>query len=150
MLADLVKAGKLPPVDQRLPDSPLVVKPLDSVGTYGGEWRTGTIERNGNDLIRNIGYEQLMRYTPTYDAVVPNLAESVKASDDGKEYTFTLRKGLKWSDGSPFTSEDVVFWYEDVLMNREITPAPPKPAFVVSRVDDRPSSGRSKLRMGCS
>src|SRR5215218_3386866 len=96
MLADLVKAGKLPAVDQRLPASPLVVKPL---------------ERNGNDLIRNIGYEQLMRYTPGYDAVIPNVAESVKASDDGKEYTFTLRKGLKWSDGSPFTSEDVLFWY---------------------------------------
>jgi peptide/nickel transport system substrate-binding protein len=136
MLADMVKAGKLPLVDQRLPDTPLVVKPLESVGKYGGEWRTGTIERNGNDLIRNIGYEQLMRYTPTYDAVIPNVAESVKASDDGKEYTFTLRKGLKWSDGSPFTSDDVVFWYADVLMNREITPAPPKPAFTVTKVDD--------------
>ena len=68
--------------------------------------------------------------------MIPNVAESVKASDDGKEYTFTLRKGLKWSDGSPFTADDVLFWYEDVLMNKEITPAPPKPAFVVTKVDD--------------
>jgi peptide/nickel transport system substrate-binding protein len=136
MLAELVKGGKLPPVDQRLPTNPLVVKPLESSGKYGGEWHTGTIERNGNDLIRNIGYEQLMRYTPTYDAVIPNVAESVTASDDGKQFTFTLRKGLKWSDGSPFTSDDVVFWYEDVLMNKEITPAPPKPSFVVAKVDD--------------
>ncbi|MBV9896450.1 MAG: ABC transporter substrate-binding protein [Chloroflexi bacterium] len=136
MLADLVKGGTLPPVDQRLPANPFVVKPLESTGNYGGEWHTGTIERNGNDLIRNIGYEQLMRYTPNYDAVIPNVAESVKASDDGKQYTFTLRKGLKWSDGSPFTSDDVVFWYEDVLMNSEITPAPPKPSFKVAKVDD--------------
>ncbi len=55
MLAERVTAGTLPPVDQRLPATPLVVVPLESVGTYGGQWRTGTIERNGNDLLRNIG-----------------------------------------------------------------------------------------------
>jgi hypothetical protein len=79
ILADLVKAGKLPAVDQRLPQVPLVVKPLDSIGKYGGEWRSGTIERNGNDLLRNIGYEQLLRYSPDYRTVMMNLAESVKA-----------------------------------------------------------------------
>jgi peptide/nickel transport system substrate-binding protein len=136
MLAEQVAAGTLPPVDQRLPEVPVVVQPLESVGTYGGQWRTGTIERNGNDLFRNIGYEQLMRYTPTYDAVIPNAAESVQASDDGTEYTFTLRKGLKWSDGTPFTTDDVVFWYEDVLMNAEVTPTPPRLAFTVAKVDD--------------
>jgi peptide/nickel transport system substrate-binding protein len=136
MLAQLVKDGKLPPIDQRLPHTPLVVKPLDKVGKYGGEWRTGTIERNGNDLLRNIGYEQLLRYTPNYDAVIPNVAEAVKASEDGKEYTFTLRSGLKWSDGSPYTTDDVIFWYEDVVMNREITPNPPKPAYTVTKVDE--------------
>lgn len=136
MLADLVKAGKLPAVAQRLPEKPLVVKPQDAIGKYGGEWRTGTIERQGNDLRRNIGYEQLMRYTPGYDAVIPNVAESVKASTDGKEYTFTLRKGVKWSDGTPFTADDCVFWYEDVVINKEITPTAPKPLFVVTKVDD--------------
>ncbi len=80
-LADLVKAGKLPPVEQRLPESPLVVQPLDSIGTYGGQWHSGTIERNGNDLLRNIGYEQLLRYSPDYKTVLMNLAESVKAND---------------------------------------------------------------------
>ncbi len=66
MLAELVKAGKLPAVDQRLPQAPLVVKPLESIGKYGGEWHSGTIERTGNDCRRNIGYEQLMRYSPDY------------------------------------------------------------------------------------
>lgn len=136
MLADLVKAGKLPAIDRRLPEKPVVVKPLESIGKYGGQWRSGTIERQGNDLIRNIGYEQLMRYTPGYDAVVMNVAESVKASDDGKEYTFTLRKGINWSDGSPFTADDVLFWYEDVVINKEITPTPPKPLYVITKVDD--------------
>jgi peptide/nickel transport system substrate-binding protein len=136
MLAERVAAGELPPVDQRLPATPLVVTPLESVGTYGGQWRTGTIERNGNDLHRNIGYEQLMRYTPTYDAVIPNLAESVEASEDGTTYTFKLREGLKWSDGTPFTTEDVVFWYEDVLMNAEVTPTPPALRYTVAAVDE--------------
>src|SRR5512138_787428 len=136
MLADLVKGGKLPPVDQRLPPAPLVVKPQDAVGKYGGEWRTGTIERNGNDLLRNIGYEQLFRYSPDYKTVLMNCAEAVKASDDGKEYTITLRKGLKWSDGTPLTSDDVVFWYEDVIINKEVTPTPPKPLYVITKVDD--------------
>ena len=136
MLADLVKAGTLPPVEQRLPDSPLVVKPLDSIGKYGGQWHTGTIERNGNDLLRNIGYEQLLRYSPDYKIVMMNMAESVKASEDGTEYTFTLRKGVKWSDGNPFTTEDVQFWYDDVIMNKDITPTPPKPLYVITTVDD--------------
>jgi len=136
MLAELVKAGKLPAIDKRLPDKPLVVKPLEQVGKYGGEWRTGTIERNGNDLIRNIGYEQLMRYSPGYDAVLPNVAEAVQASPDGTEYTFTLRKGIKWSDGEPFTTDDVLFWYEDVVMTKEITPSPPKPPYTITKVDE--------------
>lgn len=136
MLADLVKAGKLPAIDLRLPAIPLVVKPAERVGKYGTEWRTGTIERNGNDLVRNIGYEQLLRYSPSYDAVIPNVAESVKASDDGKQYTFTLRKGLKWSDGKPFTADDIVFWAEDVVFNAEVTPTAPKPAFKVAKVDE--------------
>lgn len=136
MLSELVQAGTLSPVDQRLPVNPLVVEPLESVGTYGGTWRTGTIERNGNDLFRNIGYEQLMRYTPDYSTVIPNIAESVEVSDDGREYTFHLRAGLKWSDGTPFTSDDVVFWYEDVVMNEEITPTPPRLAYTITKVDD--------------
>src|SRR6476659_8494493 len=39
MLADLVKAGKLPPVEQRIPEEPLVVKPQGETGKYGGMWR---------------------------------------------------------------------------------------------------------------
>lgn len=136
MLAELVKAGTLPPVEERLPVNPVVVQPLESVGKYGGTWRTGTIEKNGNDLRRNIGYEQLLRWTPMWDGIVPNVAESYEASDDATTYTFHLRKGLKWSDGEPFTADDVVFWYEDVVMNEKITPNKPSRKYVVSKIDD--------------
>ena len=55
MLAELVKAGKLPPVEQRVPDEPLVIKPLESIGKYGGIWRrafTGPGDsENGNRIM---------------------------------------------------------------------------------------------------
>lgn len=49
------------------------------------------------------------------DKVEPALAESWTVSDDGLEYTFNLRQGVKWSDGQPFTAEDVLFTYNAVL-----------------------------------
>ena len=136
MLADLVQAGKLPPVAERLPVNPVVVQPLDAVGKYGGSWRSGTIEQNGNDLRRNIGYEQLTRWTSLWDGILPNVAESYEASEDATTYTFNLRKGLRWSDGEPFTADDLVFWYEDVLMNTDLTPNQPKNKFTVTKLDD--------------
>lgn len=135
-LADLVKAGKLPSVEDRLPVSPVVVQPQDSIGKYGGSWTTATIEMNGNDVRRNIGYEQLVRWTPQWDGLVANVAESYEASDDAMTYTFHLRKGLRWSDGEPFTADDIVFWYEDVLMNTDLTPNQPKRKFTVTKTDD--------------
>src|SRR5688572_13454301 len=41
MLAEQVKAGKLPPVEQRIPQDPLVLKPTHEIGKYGGTWRRG-------------------------------------------------------------------------------------------------------------
>ena len=40
-LAELVRQGKLPPVEQRIPAEPLVIKPLQTAGRYGGTWRRG-------------------------------------------------------------------------------------------------------------
>jgi len=136
MLADLVKAGKLPMVEERLPVNPVVVQPFESVGKYGGNWTTATIEKNGNDLRRNIGYEQLLRWTPMWDGLIPNVAESYEASEDATTFTFTLRKGVRWSDGEPFTADDVVFWYEDIIMNTDLTPNQPSRKYTVTKVDD--------------
>ncbi|MEZ4710718.1 MAG: ABC transporter substrate-binding protein [Caldilineaceae bacterium] len=125
MLAEQVRAGALPPVDERLPVEPVVVEPLDSIGQYGGEWFGGTIETNGNFWIRNGGYQQLLRWTPEWDGIIPNLAESYEANDDATEFTFHLRPGVRYSDGELLTADDIMFWYEDVLMNEELTPSIP-------------------------
>ncbi|HTE56643.1 MAG TPA: ABC transporter substrate-binding protein [Kofleriaceae bacterium] len=45
---------------------------------------------------------------------VPVLAESWTRSDDGRQITFKLRKGVKWHDGKPFTSKDVAFTYQSI------------------------------------
>ncbi|MDY8111031.1 ABC transporter substrate-binding protein [Fulvimarina sp. 2208YS6-2-32] len=127
----LVESGTLPPVEERLPAEPYVEEMVDSVGEYGGTLRT-TILANGDhyNLTRTIANELLVRWDPTWSDVVPSLAESFTVSDDATTYTFTLREGLHWSDGEPFTVEDIMFWYEDVFMNEQLTPSK-SPTFVV-------------------
>jgi peptide/nickel transport system substrate-binding protein len=71
-------------------------------------------------LFRYQAYEPLVRYNPEWTSVIPNVAESVTANDAATEFTFKLREGTRWSDGHPYTTEDVMFWYEDVFMNPEI------------------------------
>ncbi len=124
MLREMVDAGELPPLSERLPANPMVVETLDDgIGTYGGDWHGGTAERNANFYLRNGGYQQLLRWTPTWDGIEPNLAESVEANEDSTEFTFKLREGIKYSDGSTFNADDIMFWYENVLMNEDLTPA---------------------------
>ena len=122
-LAAMVKEGKLPPLDQRLGKAPLVVKPIEKVGKYGGQWRSGLL--GGQDtawLTRTIGNENLVRWDLEWKQVIPNVAEKFEANSDATEYTFTLREGMKWSDGQPFTADDILFWGEDHVLNKELNP----------------------------
>lgn len=122
-LATLVKDGKLPPLEQRLPKNPLTLKPVDKIGQYGGTWRTALL--GGQDtawLVRTVGNENLVRWDPEWKKVIPNVAESFEANQDATEFTFKLRQGMKWSDGKPFTADDILFWYEDVANNKELNP----------------------------
>ncbi len=122
-LAALVKEGKLPPLEQRLPKNPLSIKPVEKVGQYGGTWRTALL--GGQDtawLTRTLDNENLVRWDIEWKKVIPNVAESFEANKDATEFTFKLRQGMKWSDGKPFTADDILFWFEDVAMNKELNP----------------------------
>ncbi|MET3600962.1 ABC transporter substrate-binding protein [Martelella mangrovi] len=143
MLDAKVEDGSLPPVAERLPEDPYVETMVDGIGQYGGTLRT-TILANGDhyNLTRTIANELLVRWDPAWQKIVPSLAEDVTVSDDATTYTFKLRDGLKWSDGEPFTVDDIMFWYEDVFMNEALTPskssvfvAGGKPV-VVTKIDD--------------
>src|SRR5262245_21702027 len=124
-LAELVKAGKLPPVQDRIGQDPLVIKPLREIGRYGGTWRrgfTGPFDTsNGHRVAQN---DKLLYWDYTGTRIVPNIARGWEVSPDGRVITLYLRRGMKWSDGHPFTADDFVFWYEDVYQNKELVPTP--------------------------
>ncbi len=112
MLDALVQSGDLPPLEERLPANPLVVS-ADSIGTYGGTWRMGLNGGGDNGLIvKTVAYESLVRYDHEWKTVIPNLAESWEVNAEATEFTFKLREGVKWSDGTPFTTADIAFAVE--------------------------------------
>jgi peptide/nickel transport system substrate-binding protein len=120
-LAAAVAAGSLPALADRLPVDPLVIAPQESIGTYGGTWRSALRGTGDSTWIRRtIGYDSLVRWDPTFTTIVPNLAASYEVSTDAKTYTFRLREGLRWSDGAPFTAADIQFWHDQVLSNEKI------------------------------
>ena len=122
-LAYLVERKELPPLAQRLPEHPLVAKHAyagyERAGGYGGTWRTF---HTGPDLgawKMIAAYSPLIRWNWTCTDLEPGLAESWAFNADGSQLTLNLRKGLRWSDGHPYTSESFAFWYELCLDPRQ-------------------------------
>lgn len=142
-LAELVKAGKLPPVEERLPQEPLVLPVLEEIGKYGGTWRRVAIGPSDSWIINSrLSYSAFIRYSVMANEIIPHVASKWEQNADGSEFTFYLRKGMRWSDGAPFTVDGMMFWYEDVLNNAELTPSisawlkvSDKPV-VIEKVDD--------------
>ena len=125
-LAEQVKAGKLPPVEKRLPQKPLVV-PLGEAGTvlgnHGGTLHTLAGRSRDTRLFTVYGYARLVGYDRTLK-IQPDILESFDVKD-GRVFTFQLRKGHRWSDGHPFTADDFRYYWEDVANNRELSPSGP-------------------------
>ena len=124
-LAELVKAGKLPPVEERLPAEPAVVT-VDEIGKYGGTYKGAAFGPNSGQLdTEGLRYQSLLTIEKDLKTFKPNLIKDYKISDDSTVYTLYLREGMKWSNGDPLTADDFLFWYEDVLLNPDITPVIP-------------------------
>ncbi|GAB4522537.1 MAG: ABC transporter substrate-binding protein [Anaerolineae bacterium] len=126
MLAELVAKGELPPVDERLPVNPCVLPLAEGqvIGRFGGTIRRGfrgVSDRWGPTKMQNEG---LTWYNADL-TVRPNIAESWEINEDATEWTFRLRKGMRWSDGQLLTSADSKWWYEHVVTNETLTPSPP-------------------------
>jgi peptide/nickel transport system substrate-binding protein len=125
MLAELVKAGKLPPVEQRVPMEPLVIKPVESIGKYGGIWRRAfTGPGDGENGNRIISLDKPVFWDYQGARQKPGIFKSWEIADGGKTITFSMRKGHKWSDGADFTADDVMFWYQDIYQNKDIVGTP--------------------------
>lgn len=147
-LTDLVNAGKLPPVEERLPEVPRVIKSnimADGIGVYGGVWRDtfavpieswnwGAQKTQGWFGINQMVQQSLVTSGPMWmlekPDPLPNLATDWEWSEDGKSLTMHLIKGAKWSDGKPFTADDVLFTYNDLICNDKIPTWGSKTAWV--------------------
>ncbi len=124
-LAELVKAGKLPPVEQRLPKKPKVLPVYEKIGKYGGTWRRaykGVSDRFG--VHTTICDHLLEMWQPDGGSItmIPNVCESYTVNANGTEFVWNLREGHKWSDGTELTSENAVWWYKNIYLNEELAP----------------------------
>lgn len=124
-MAKLVESGEIPPIEERLPKEPAVVT-ADEIGIYGGTYKGAafgpTVGQVDTEALR---FQSLLTIEKDLETFKPNILKDYKISEDSKIYTLYLREGMRWSNGDPLTSADFMFWYEDVLMNEEITPAVP-------------------------
>ena len=143
-LAEQVRAGRLPAVKDRLPEQPLVVPVVEQPGEYGGVWRRAFLgPADANNYVRVV-YDSLFRFSPDGAKIEPKVAAGADASADFKTWTIRLRKGARWSDGAPMGADDILFWYRDVLLNKDLTPSLPGwmrnadgSAAKVEKVDDQ-------------
>ncbi len=141
-LGKLVSDGKLPALAQRLPSMPLVVQ-AEKVGTYGGVIRRGLRgSSDHNGILRMVGNQGLVRWNLAFTEVLPCVAARWEVNAAATEFIFHLRPGMKWSDGKPFTADDIVFAIEDCCKNPELYKTVPsvlvinnKPV-VVTKVSD--------------
>jgi peptide/nickel transport system substrate-binding protein len=127
-LAARVDRGELPPLARRLPQPPLVVRTAPGAA-YGGELRTLIGTPKDLKLLSIYGYARLVRFDSAYQ-LVPDIAERVEVQE-GRIFTFHLRRGHRWSDGAPFTTADVAYWWEHVANNKELNPGGPPATLLV-------------------
>lgn len=136
LLQSIVRAGKMPPVEERLPLTPKVVD-LEaqgrSVGRHGGRIRMLMGRSKDVRMMAYYGYSRLVAYNQEFEFE----ADILRSFDvrEGREFTFHLRPGHKWSDGHPFTAEDFRFYWEDIANNKKLTRGGPHRFLLV---DDKP------------
>ncbi|WP_339854350.1 ABC transporter substrate-binding protein [Roseovarius nubinhibens] len=115
----------LPALADRLPAEPLVVVPYDSIGQYGGtlDVLSNATEAGTSDFL-SVRHVNLVRYSDDLQTIVPNVAKSWEWNEDFTKLTFKLRAGHKWSDGAPFTSADVKFWHDNLMLDTNVFEKP--------------------------
>ena len=124
-LAEKVASGELPSVCDRLPSEPLTIQTLDDTGEYGGILRRFYLGQADSCNFFRASRASLVRFSQDGFSLIPSVARDWEMSEDGREWTFYLREGMKWSDGDDFNADDFVWQYENVILNEELTPDAP-------------------------
>ncbi|MBI5771314.1 MAG: ABC transporter permease subunit [Verrucomicrobia bacterium] len=123
VLAELVREGRLPPVAERVGSEPAVMEGVDGIGRYGGAWyRLINSMQDLTTIYWRMSAANLVRWSPQGYPIVPHVAKSWAVSADQRSYTFTLRRGMRWSDGAPVTADDIVYWYEQEVLFFNVPP----------------------------
>ena len=105
-----------------MPADVRVVQVLEEIGQYGGTWRrVCTSPGDVGAWNSRLSYDCALRYEADGATIVPHVVSGFEVGGEGSEFTFFLRKGHKFSDGEPFTVDDVMYWYEDSMLNEEMT-----------------------------
>jgi peptide/nickel transport system substrate-binding protein len=124
MLAALVKAGKLPPVEERVSDEPLVLAPTEAIGVYGGTWRRG-MTFAGDDSAAVVYSDRLWKLDGDGATRLNDVAKRFDVTNGGRVVTIAYRKGMKWSDGEPVTSAGMQFMWDGITNNLDYLPNGP-------------------------
>jgi peptide/nickel transport system substrate-binding protein len=131
ILAAEVAAGRLPPLSDRLPAEPLVCDLAARgrmPGVQGGTLRTIFTRARDIRLMVVYGYARLVGYDESY-RLQPDILRAVE-HEGYRSFTLHLRRGHRWSDGHPFTTEDFRYWWEDVANDSDLSPSGP-PEFML-------------------
>ena len=121
MFEAAVAAGKLPPVKKRLPEEPFLLKTGQQgfqPGKHGGSLKLLMGRKKDTRQLVVYGYARLVGYDKNFN-FVPDILKKFEVKH-GRIFTLHLRKGHRWSDGHPFTSEDFRYYFEDVATNKKI------------------------------
>lgn len=138
ILKELVEAGRLPPLRERIGveidgkrvAEPLVLEGVEGIGIYGGTWRR--LDRI-NRLANRLSAVALLRYDLYGRDVVPAIAKGYDVSDDNRVFTFHLRRGIRWSDGELFTADDILYWWDWEANHPDIRSDPPREMLINNR-----------------
>ena len=143
ILAELVRDGELPAVHERVGPEPLVMSGVEGIGKYGGTWIRVAVSRADVLLVsRWLSNSSLLRWSPRGYPIMPNLARDYEVRDGYREFIFYLRRGVRWSDGHPFTADDILYWWEHEEGDPAVRLRPPRwmtprgEAGEVDKIDD--------------
>ncbi|MFO1447357.1 MAG: ABC transporter substrate-binding protein [Opitutaceae bacterium] len=136
VLSNLVRQGKLETVAQRVGPEPVVLRGPDGTGKYGGDWlRLANSIEDLRTIYWRLSYPNLVRWSPQGRPLVPHIAKAWQSSPDAREWTFTLREGMHWSDGHPFTADDLLYWYECEVLYFKASPRVLRASGGIGRVE---------------
>lgn len=126
ILEALVGEGRLPPLAERMPAHPVVMDGTDGIGEYGGTWLRLAVAPDDVFIITfRLSGAFLVRWSPLGYPIKPHVARSVTPSPDSRVWTVTMREGIRWSDGEPYSADDIMYWWDDEVNNSRVSSNPP-------------------------